>query len=981
MAEQFYTILTNIGKAKIANSLPTGQKVNLTKMKIGDSNGTYYNPSENQTELVHKVYECNVTSVDVDENNPSWITITSVVPSDIGGFSIREVGIFDDTNSLIAIGKYPETYKPIASDGSTKELYIKMTLEVTNASSVELKIDPTVILATKKDISNLDAKIEQNNSQLNDTANKIKNINDAKAEKTELNVVNEYAKNLNDIKANKSEIESIKNKVDSFQTAQDVSENKDMEIVGCRTDNTGFAYATADKRISEIENKSNSIYSSLINKSYCEKIIDLSLCENKYIDTTGECAESSEWKLYDYIEVIGGTTVYYIGRLYGIRGGIGLYDKDKKFIKLVTSDTEEKSNLCVEIYLPQNCKYIKPAFCTKGLTDLSNWNMLICYLKESLILENSKTIMKIFKPESSKLENKYQKSDGSVVNSDNWRTSTNFINLIGNKKYLYRGALLGKTAGMCFFGKNDEVVGFFTSPFSNASPDTDIIYESIFYAPENAVKMNYSYLHGYEKNSDENGIYMIEDTKEDTFKELDYDVCIVGGGAGGIGTAYALKDSGLNVCLIDKNNMLGGNHVNAWVNVHATTPAPPFLKNIVDEMMQTPYMHYVNKDYGYIDNSSVQYTDTLIRKNYRADYKDDVCICYDPIPMGKKYYSDLKPTISIKLNTNVVNVEKKGTNITAIYTDKNEKINAKIFIDCTANDDLIQMSKLELLTGEESSTFFNEEYGFIESNAPSVTNKDIINAPTLMYRVENGSEDLSSVISRWTNDAGAYENKINSKIYMNSIDYLKVDGAYARDDNASAYNMLKQRALEHWKTIKNGGSPRFEDLNLTSKKFDKYADMLGVRETYRIKAERMLNENDLYVKIKSDNIKTGDNLNKKIACGNHICDFHGTTNVNINTVNQNIRPYGVPYGCLIPKGLSNVLVASRGAGLTHLASGSFRLNKDMMQLGWASGKACEIFIIDELDDFRNVDVEKLQSKEFTDFENTVQQLETIIAYS
>lgn len=175
MAEQFYTILTNTGKAKIANSLPTGQKVNLTKMKIGDSNGTYYNPSENQTELVHKVYECNVTSVEVDEINPSWITITAAIPSDVGGFSIREVGIFDDSNSLIAIGKYPETYKPVASDGSTKELYIKMTLEVTNAASVELKIDPTVILATKKDISNLDTKIEQNSSQLNDIMNNITN--------------------------------------------------------------------------------------------------------------------------------------------------------------------------------------------------------------------------------------------------------------------------------------------------------------------------------------------------------------------------------------------------------------------------------------------------------------------------------------------------------------------------------------------------------------------------------------------------------------------------------------------------------------------------------------------------------------------------------------------------------------------------------------------------------------------------------------
>lgn len=176
MAEQFYTILTNIGKAKIANSLPTGQKLNLVKMKIGDSNGNYYNPSENQTDLVHKIYECNITNVEVDAVNPQWITITAAIPSDVGGFSIREVGVFDDTNSLIAVGKYPETYKPVAADGSTKELYIKMTLEVTNAASVALKIDPTVILATKKDVANIDTKIEQVNTQLSDRMKDVLSI-------------------------------------------------------------------------------------------------------------------------------------------------------------------------------------------------------------------------------------------------------------------------------------------------------------------------------------------------------------------------------------------------------------------------------------------------------------------------------------------------------------------------------------------------------------------------------------------------------------------------------------------------------------------------------------------------------------------------------------------------------------------------------------------------------------------------------------
>lgn len=192
MAEQFYTILTNTGKAKISNSILTGTKVNLTTLKVGDSNGAYYNPSETQTNLVHTVYQCNVTSVQVDTNNPNWITIISVIPSDQGGFFIREAGVFDDGGNLIAVGKYPETYKPQASDGSVKELYIKMTLEVSNATSVELKIDPTVILATKNDVNiltntvnsiksevetarggeaNLDARLDKFNASLSEKAN------------------------------------------------------------------------------------------------------------------------------------------------------------------------------------------------------------------------------------------------------------------------------------------------------------------------------------------------------------------------------------------------------------------------------------------------------------------------------------------------------------------------------------------------------------------------------------------------------------------------------------------------------------------------------------------------------------------------------------------------------------------------------------------------------------------------------------------
>ena len=160
MSEQFYTILTDIGQAKVANATALGEKLNLVKFQVGDGNGNYYNPSSNQEHLKNKVWEGPISSIEIDPKNPNWIIIQVVIPSSVGGFMIREAGAFDENDNLIAIGKYPETYKPIASDGSTKDLFIKMILEVSNASNVTLKIDPSVIIATKKDVEILEQKIK-----------------------------------------------------------------------------------------------------------------------------------------------------------------------------------------------------------------------------------------------------------------------------------------------------------------------------------------------------------------------------------------------------------------------------------------------------------------------------------------------------------------------------------------------------------------------------------------------------------------------------------------------------------------------------------------------------------------------------------------------------------------------------------------------------------------------------------------------------
>lgn len=156
--EQFYTLLTDIGKAKIANTAALQKKLELSKIVLGDSKGAYYEPTEQQTQLKNKVCEGEISDKFIDKDNPNWIVVQTIIPSQIGGFTIREAGIVDTEGDLIVVAKYPETYKPKVEDGSTKDITINLILEVSNVENVTLKVDPTIIFATKKDIENVKKK-------------------------------------------------------------------------------------------------------------------------------------------------------------------------------------------------------------------------------------------------------------------------------------------------------------------------------------------------------------------------------------------------------------------------------------------------------------------------------------------------------------------------------------------------------------------------------------------------------------------------------------------------------------------------------------------------------------------------------------------------------------------------------------------------------------------------------------------------------
>lgn len=165
MAENFYSILTSAGLAKLANAQVTGKKVDLTEIAVSDG-GTYYNPTQNDIQLRNEVWRGNIGSVEIDSENPNWIVIESYIPATQGGFTVREVGIFDDAGDLIAIGKYPETYKPSLDDGATKDLLLRMIIEVTNASAVTMKVDPSVIIASRKYVDEKVGVVSDNLTQL-----------------------------------------------------------------------------------------------------------------------------------------------------------------------------------------------------------------------------------------------------------------------------------------------------------------------------------------------------------------------------------------------------------------------------------------------------------------------------------------------------------------------------------------------------------------------------------------------------------------------------------------------------------------------------------------------------------------------------------------------------------------------------------------------------------------------------------------------
>jgi len=150
MTAPYYTLLTRIGAAKLANATATNTPLSMTLMGVGDANGTVPTPDPGQTSLIHERRRANLNTLKTDPNNPNQIIAEQVIPDNVGGWYIRELGLYDAEGDLIAVGSCPPSYKPLIEEGASREQVIRMVIVVTSDDAVTLKIYPAVVLATRE---------------------------------------------------------------------------------------------------------------------------------------------------------------------------------------------------------------------------------------------------------------------------------------------------------------------------------------------------------------------------------------------------------------------------------------------------------------------------------------------------------------------------------------------------------------------------------------------------------------------------------------------------------------------------------------------------------------------------------------------------------------------------------------------------------------------------------------------------------------
>ena len=444
--------------------------------------------------------------------------------------------------------------------------------------------------------------------------------------------------------------------------------------------------------------------------------------------------------------------------------------------------------------------------------------------------------------------------------------------------------------------------------------------------------------------------------RENTF----YDIAVIGAGSGGIGTALSAARLGLKVLLVEKYSRIGGTA--AWGGVNNWEPGVggtgiPF--EIYKRLTQIPKAvgiytfgrHISWPEHGKqpypggecVIDHEMQYLNTLQRFGTQAmKTKEETIefmkknwhgVIFEPAEYCCVVEQMLDETGNCTLlkDTAFIKAKVKNDSVTKITLENGTKISAHFFVDATAGLTLAEACGCESMIGKDSHDTFEEP------DAPKKISRHL-NAATLIYRVSRkyqpGIEPLPEGIPSqcwWAQNfpiafVGTYP---NGDLNINMLPTM--EGREAFDMMPMKANIeCRRRVLAHW---------HYNQTNF--KEYQQYritwiAPILGLREERRIAGRYILTEHDLR-----------DGLTRQkhpdiIAIADHAMDIHGVKKSSGRNCSEVKEPYGIPYRCLLPRGVNNLMVACRGASFSSIAASSCRLSRTMMQLGQAAGTAAFI---------------------------------------
>lgn len=419
-------------------------------------------------------------------------------------------------------------------------------------------------------------------------------------------------------------------------------------------------------------------------------------------------------------------------------------------------------------------------------------------------------------------------------------------------------------------------------------------------------------------------------------------VCVIGGGSGGIGAAVAAAREGAQVVLLERDAILGGTSTTAWVHTWEPVSGADGIPRDLYEAMKADPMAVTEPDY-----------------DRGAPRRGGKGLPFEPRSLNFAAREALEATGRCRtlLDTTFHHARVEGDRVAAVeawFHGKHLVVEAETFIDCTADGDVCVEAGCDFHLGEDPRSLYNEP------TAPEKAGM-YLNGLTLCYRITDTGVKQKPSLPKGIEE-GICRKPVHVVVMPNGDHLLNpvgmIDGnAILAGDYSRLMHEAYRRVLEHFYWLQRlepgqrwnryTGPEGYSTWTIAG-----VAPRIGVRETRRILGDYVLTEHDCRAGVK--NQKHAD----VIAISDHAVDIHGSKGRLYEVPNG---PYGVPYRCLLPRGVSNLMIASRAASFSHIAASSCRLCRTMMTLGQAAGTAAAMGVKHHADP-RQVDVPELQAK-------------------